>query len=174
MAEDDVFTDSTDSSNDPIPDSGMQGEPGAGRDSNLLMPGNRLAFSFGPSIPHYYGDYVRSVFVLTAGAMLILAPFLADKFTGILPFQIGGALTLACLAGLTNPRKPWVLLADALAAAVGILVFEFLALIAFGESAIFIFMFLEGLVLMFLIGLYFSIKTYRAMTLGQIPPFRNS
>lgn len=150
--------------NDPMPDSNMSGELGAGRDSNLLIPGYRM----GPSIPHYYGDYVRQLFIIAAGAMLILAPFVSDLFVGILPFQIGGALTLATLAGLTNPRKPWVLLADALASGIGIVIFEFLALIAYGERAIFLFMILEALVILFLFGLYFSIKTYRAMTLGQV------
>lgn len=163
MADDDYEGAETVRGNDPYPDSNQSGELGAGKDSNMFFPGR-----MGPSIPHYYGDYVRQLFVIAAAALLILAPFISSVTAGILPFQIGAALTLACLAGLTSPRKPWVLLADGLAAAIGVVIFEFLALVAFREKAIFVFMVLEGLVLVFLFGLYFSIKTYRAMTLGQV------
>lgn len=119
-------------------------------------------------IPHYYGDYVRQIFVVTGAAMLLLAPLLVNRAPGILPFQIGGAIVLVVLAALTNPKKLWVLMADSLAAGIGVVVFESLAIAAYAAGSWFYFIALEIVTIAFLFALYFSLKTVRTMMLGMV------
>lgn len=146
-------------------DNGGGGEPNVGEEERMpAFPG----FPFGPSIAHYYGDYVRQIFIVTAAIMLITAPFIIERAPVLLPFEIGGAIILAILAALTNPKKTWVLMADALVAGVGVLVFEILALGAYNAGSMIVFILLEAITLAFLFALYFSLKTLRAMMHGQI------
>src|SRR3989344_3186279 len=122
----------------------------------------------GPSIPHYYGDYVRQIFIVAAAVMLIFAPYILDHAPALLPFQIGGAIVLVCLAALTNPRKVWVLLADVLAAGIGVIVFESLAMAAYSSASWIAFVGWQAVSIAFLFALYFSLKTVRTMMLGQV------
>ncbi|OHB19933.1 MAG: hypothetical protein A2854_03605 [Parcubacteria group bacterium RIFCSPHIGHO2_01_FULL_56_18] len=140
------------------------GEPNVAEEFPSYFPSLRI----GPSIPHYYGDYVRQIFILTGAAMLVLAPFLVNRAPTLLPFEIGGAIALVCLAALTNPKKQWVLMADTLAAGVGVIVFESLSLAAYTSGNWLAFIALEAVAIAFLIALYFSLKTLRSMMLGQI------
>ena len=143
---------------------GGGGEPNVSEEMPTLPP-----LSLGGSlIPHYYGDAVRQIFVVTGAAMLVTAPFLINRAPVLLPFEIGGAIALVCLAALTNPKKTWVLLADVLAAGVGLVVFEALAIAAYASGNWLAFTMLEALTLAFLFALYFSLKTVRSMFLGQI------
>lgn len=144
------------------------GEPNVGEEAgtNPTLP---PPFKFmTPSIMHYYGDYVRQIFVVTGAAMLLLAPFLINRAPALLPFVIGGAIVLVILAALTNPKKVWVVMADALAAGVGIVVFESLALAAYASGNWMAFIALEVVTIAFLFALYYSLKTVRTMLLGQI------
>ena len=140
------------------------GEPNVAEEFPSYFPSLRI----GPSIPHYYGDYVRQIFILTGAAMLVLAPFLVNRAPTLLPFEVGGAIALVCLAALTNPKKQWVLMADTLAAGVGVIVFESLSLAAYTSGNWLAFIALEAVAIAFLIALYFSLKTLRSMMLGQI------
>lgn len=141
------------------------GEPNVGEEAPSLPPPFGM---MGSSIPHYYGDYVRQIFVVTGAAMLIMAPFLVSRAPALLPFEIGGAIALVVLAALTNPKKVWVLMADTLAAGVGIIVFESLAIAAYASGNWLAFIALEVVTLAFLFALYFSLKTVRTMMFGQI------
>jgi hypothetical protein len=141
------------------------GEPNVGEESSTLPPPLSL---LGSSIPHYYGDTVRQIFVVAGVAMLLLAPLLINRAPALLPFQIGGAIALVCLAALTNPRKMWVLMADSLAAGVGVIVFEALAIAAYASGNWIAFIALEVLTIAFLYALYFSLKTVRSMMFGQV------
>jgi hypothetical protein len=122
----------------------------------------------GTDIPHYYGDHVRQIFVVTGALMLIMAPFLVNRAPALLPFQIGGAIILVILAALTNPKKIWVLMTDSLASGVGVIVFESLAIAAYASGNWLAFIALEVVTIAFLFALYFSLKTVRTMMLGQV------
>lgn len=144
------------------------GEPNVGEEAGT-SPTLPPPFKFmTPSIPHYYGDYVRQIFVVTGAAMLLLAPFLINRAPALLPFVIGGAIVLVILAALTNPKKIWVLMADSLAAGVGIIVFESLALAAYASGNWLAFIALEVVTIAFLFALYYSLKTVRTMMLHQV------
>ena len=128
-----------------------------------MLPGIGLE----PSIPHYYGDYVRQIFMLAGAAMLILAPFLINRSPELIPFEIAGAIILVCLAALTNPHKQLVMTANVIAAGAVVLMYEILALSAYAAGDTLIFIEREALAVLLLFALYFSVKTLRNMILGQ-------
>lgn len=122
----------------------------------------------GPSIPHYYGDYVRQIFMLCAAVMLVFSPFLASEMPSALFFEIGGAIIIAILGALTNPSNRMSMLANAIAAGVGILTYELLALNAYASGAMIAFVVREAVAVAFLFALYFSLKTLRNMLFHTI------
>ena len=142
---------------------GGSGDPNV-YEENPYMPDLHM----GPSIPHYYGDYVRQIFMLCGAAMLIFSPFLATAFPAALPFEIGGALIVAILGALTNPAKQMSMLADAIVAGVGVVTYELLALNAFSSGSMIAFIEREALAVAFLFALYFSLKTIRNMAFHLI------
>jgi hypothetical protein len=130
------------------------------REENPYMPD----LAPGPRIAHYYGDYVRQIFMGCAALMLVFSPFLSRDFPLALPFEIGGALIIAVLGALTNPARQISMLANAVAAGVGVVVYELLALNAFYSGAMIAFIERELLAIAFLFALYFSLKTFRNMS----------
>ena len=141
-----------------------EGEPGAHNDPlSAYAP-----VHFGPTLPHYYGDYVRQIFMLCGAIMLILAPFLDSTMPALLPFEIGGALIIAILGALTNPQNQLSMLANAIAAGVGVVMYELLALSLYGSGSMLAFLEREVLAVFFLFALYFSLKTLRNMVLHHI------
>lgn len=125
-------------------------------------------FDFSPRIPHYYGNYVRQFFLAVAIGILILAPFFGSYLPWTLPFEILGALGLAILAALTNPRNQLVMTANVAAAGFGLVAFELIALAAYFAEENFIFFVRETFAVLCLLALYYALKTLRAMVLGTI------
>lgn len=146
-------------------ESDSHGDPnvGEGEPMNPYVP-----FRLEPAIPHYYGDAVRQIFMVSGAVMLILAPFLASTFPAILPFEIGGALVVVILGAMTNPTNQLSMIANSIAAGVGVVIYELLALSLFSSGDYLAFVEREALAIGFLIALYFSLKTVRNMALGRI------
>ena len=142
------------------------GEPNVGEGEPYYPYG--LPYRNTGMVAHYYGDYVRSIFIVVGAFMLVLAPFVSERAPQLLPMQVVSAVVLVLLAGLTSPNKEWVLILDAIAAGLGVIFFEFLALAAYNAAAWFSFIALETVAIAFLIALYFSIKTVRSMASGTI------
>ena len=133
-------------------------------ENGLYLP--RL--NLGPRVPHYYGDYVRKLFLAAAVAMFIFIPLFGVITPLLLPFQIFGALVFVTLAALTTPKKEVILIADALAAALGVVIFEAVALVSYTAGDILSFCGNQTLAVLLIFALYFSLKTVRAMELHQI------
>jgi len=123
---------------------------------------------FTQSVPHYYGDIVRQLFICTAALMLIAAPFYADSLRVELPFEIAGALVLVALAALVNPHKKSVMVANAVASGVGLVIFETWTLYAYQASSWVQVGLRQLLALLFLVAFYFSVKTVRAFVMHQV------
>lgn len=121
-----------------------------------------------PSIPHYYGDTVRRIFLGGAVFLLFVSPFLGRDVPLVLGVGIAGALVLALLGAITNPQKKWSMIANAIAAAICIFVAEVFALASFSAEEYLVFMFSEIFAIAFLFALYFSVKTVRAMFMGRM------
>ena len=135
-----------------------------GNEFDLYLP----TLGTGPKVPHYYGDSVRSFFMVIAIIMLVLAPFFGSYLPWALPFEIISALALVVLAGLTNPKSQFVMMINAAVAALGLLVFEIVALNAYVEGSMLLFLAREVIAVCFLIALYQSLRTLRHMMLGTI------
>lgn len=121
-----------------------------------------------PSVPHYHGDMVR-LFLLGAGVLILLTtPFYVNLLPYNVTIEVGAAIAVVVFAALTNPYKRWVIGADAIIAIVGIVAFELAAISAYLDERYILFALREGLALLFLFALYFSVRTFRAMTLRQI------
>ena len=119
-------------------------------------------------IPHYHGDVVRQLFIVTVILMVVGAPFYTETLRTQLPFMIAGALVLAALAALANPHKKWVFLAGAVAAGLGFVVYETWALYQYATSSWLEFILREVIAVTFLVAFYFSMKTVRAFMLRKV------
>ncbi len=135
---------------------------------NGLSDGTYLPRMLKGHIAHYYGDFVRRIFLGVAIVLLLSAPFLADTALALVPFVIIGAVALILLSALTNPKNKTIMIADAVASLVGIVALEMTALAAYRGGAILAMIGFEILALAFVYALYLSLKTLRAMELGQI------
>jgi hypothetical protein len=127
-----------------------------------------IVAGIGPSVPNYYGDYVRRIFFISAAAMLILSPFIDSEIPILMPVEIIGALIFAILGAFTSPTNQVSILANAAAAIAGVLVYEGLALLAYAEESYIVFIEREALAIGFLVALYFSVKTLRNMVTGRV------
>lgn len=120
------------------------------------------------SLPHYYGDIVRELFVGAVVLMLFAAPFYGDSLQTEIPFEIAAAIIVVGLAALTNPWKRYIIVADAVAAGVGVAVYEIWAVWEYQWISAIAFSLREIIAIIFMLAFYFSIKTLRAMVLHQI------
>lgn len=120
------------------------------------------------SVPHYYGDPLRRLFVAIAVLSVVVIPLWGDLLPFGTFFELGGALFLVILAGLTNPHSPTVAIIDALVAGIGALLLETAAINFFHTQSIILFLVRETGAILFLFALYFAVKTMRAMLLKQV------
>ncbi len=118
-------------------------------------------------VAHYYGDHVRSLFIAAGILLLISIPI--DKVLLPLNVVIGVAavLVMTVLAAYTNPREKFSIFADSIIAALLFISFEYFAIEAYlGAGTFFntIFLLREGIALLSLLALYFSIKSLRGLS----------
>lgn len=121
----------------------------------------------GHDIPHYYGDYIRPLFILTAILALVATPLWGD----LLPFgpvaQVGASVLLVLLAGLTNAKSMYIMAADATVSAVSVFLLEIAAIGLRTSSTMELFAAREVCAILMLGALYFSVKTLRGMITGK-------
>lgn len=114
-------------------------------------------------IAHYYGDTVRKLMLATAIAILVGAPFYATDLRTELPFDIVGALILICFAAFTSPRSRTMMVANTVAAGVGMVLFELWALTAYGEVPPVVVAIRQAIAVVFVFAFYFAGKSLRHM-----------
>jgi hypothetical protein len=122
------------------------------------MPQGQYPFG---SIEHYYGDVVRQLFVVIAVLIGLGIPLSGAVQSG-LAFGAPAIVVLVILAGLTTPHGRLISIADAVASACGVLAGEVYAVNAYGQEAYVLFALTEFICFLFLVSLYFSVKTVRA------------
>jgi len=119
-------------------------------------------------IEHYYGDYVRALFLGAAVLSAVAIPLFGD----LLPFgtfvQVGSALLLVLLAGLTNPHSRVLMVYDVVVSGLGVFLLESAAISFYAADTAQLFAAREVAALALLFAFYFSIKTLRAMMLGKV------
>jgi len=121
-----------------------------------------------PPVPHYHGDTVQMLFL--TGGIIILAslPFfknLLQAGTSFLPIFV----VLLVLGGaIVNPFQRLTVAVNLIIAAIAVILFEYAAVIGFGEDEFILSVIRQSLAIIFLFALYYSGRTLRAMFLHQI------
>lgn len=117
---------------------------------------------------HYYGDIVRILFVTAGLIMLITLPFFGNLIPVPYFASIIIILTIAILAGLTNPVQKWIAMIDTGVSVVAFVGFEYYAIQAFSQKSDFLFFSInQVLAIIFFVALYYSTKTLRGKMLGE-------
>jgi hypothetical protein len=117
--------------------------------------------------PHYYGDTIRKLFFAAAFVMLFFMPF----FNTYIPLSIRQGLlvilALSLFSGLTNPKLMWIAVMDMIISAVSVFIFGYYAVDAYLQyTAKDLYFWVNHiLAVLFLVSLYFSIKTVRGFLL---------
>lgn len=117
---------------------------------------------------HYWGDATRQLLIVAAVIIMIGSPFLVDIFGPSLILNVIAVLIIVGFAALTNPRKRWVIMGDAVIAGVGVVIFGGSAVLSYQSLGLVSTAAYLGLGLVFLAAFYFAMKTLRAMLLQQV------
>ena len=114
-------------------------------------------------IPHYHGDGVRALFVVSAVLLIV-----AQSTGAELPLSTFGtvivAVVLVIAAGITNPAQFWIHWANAFLAMFGVLLFGTTAVNHYRDPS---FVYVEALALLSLIALYFTTRTVRGLHMKE-------
>jgi len=121
---------------------------------------------------HYYGDTVRVLFLGAAFIMLIGLPTIKSYLALPSIFSVAAILILGLVAGLTNPRQIWEAGLNAIISLAGFLVFESYAVMAYEKYSPTDKFFVANLALslIFMLAIYFSVKTFRGLFLEKQQP----
>jgi len=119
-------------------------------------------------VSHYYGDTTRQIFVALAAFAILAAPFYADDLQAQLPLIVVMTVGLVACAAFTSPRSRTMIFIDAAVCVVGLIFFELWALSAWERVSYLTFFLREIAALLFLFGLYYSGKSWRAVMLGEV------
>ena len=122
-------------------------------------------------ISHYYGDYVRQLFVAAAAVTFIAIPLFGDLLPYGTFFQVACAIVAVLLGGLTNPHGKIVLWVDALFSGLGVLYLEATAITFYPTQSTELFLAREAAAILLLFAFYFSVKTVRSMSQGKVGHF---
>ncbi len=116
---------------------------------------------------HYYGDYVRRIFIGVAVVLVLTEPL----YPNLMPLlsTMGTVLFVALLifhAGFTSPANKMTAIGNILIALFGMLLFQYSAAVGYKTEELVIFLVREALALAFMFALYYSTKTIRGMRNG--------
>lgn len=121
-------------------------------------------------IPHYYGNNVRVLFVVSA-VVLIIAQSTGAELPMSTTTAVISAVILVIVAGITNPVQGWIHWANEFIAMFGVLLFGTSAIDHYRAGLGFFdpsFAYIETLALLSLLALYFATRTVRGFHLRPI------
>ena len=127
-------------------------------------------FSMGflhPRVHHHDVIAVRQLMLGAAVLMLLAAPFYGDSLLVELPFVLIGVVVLVSLSAITRATEKSILTADAIAAGVGMCIYQTWALIGYDQSVSISFILREAMVVLFLFIFYFSVMASRSMIVNH-------
>ena len=76
---------------------------------------------------HYYGDAVRTLFIIGVLIMVVSFPFFRSFISEPLSLSIIGSVVLAVFGGLMNPKQKWVIFLNTIIPIIALLFFEYYA-----------------------------------------------
>ncbi len=118
--------------------------------------------------PHYHGDIVRKLFLVSGVLMMATLPFFMELINVPLVISVVAIVVLAFLAGLESPNRKLVIILNTIVAIIGCAVFQYQAasyyLISTTMTIDWLFLIInQGLAGLFFFALYFSSKTVRSL-----------
>ena len=123
---------------------------------------------------HYYGDAVRTIFIIVGIVMLVMLPFFSSLMEmSLVHVSIVVILTLAVLAGFLNPRHLWIIALDTVVSIGAFAIFEYYAVHTYlsptGDLQLSIkfFWINQVLALLSFIAIYLSAKSLRGKILAK-------
>ncbi len=123
-------------------------------------------------VRHYYGDAIRTIFLVAGAGIIITLPFFSEisKIPSII--SIAMAVIFALFGGLMSPRQRQAMIANAVIALIGFIVFEYCAMDAYQTSTTdpkyqAFFLVNQILAVLFFLAMYLSMKTIRWRVLGE-------
>jgi hypothetical protein len=119
------------------------------------------------TVRHYYGDAVRMIFVAVAILIGLTVPLSGDIAVAVLsgaPVIVG----LLVLAGLTHPHGKIILFLNVLASGAGVILSQIIALAAYAQENLVLFVLFEFISVLLMAALYFSVKNVRALLTRKI------
>ena len=125
------------------------------------------------SLSHYYGDKVRTLFMLGGLIMLISFPFFSRLLNLPIMASLFFFILLFLLSLLTNPKQKWIMILDILVSVVAVLSFEYHAVYTYsditpGDSLRAGFFWINQiLALIFFFAAYLSTKSFRGAWLAE-------
>lgn len=120
-------------------------------------------------IPHYHGNEVRALFVVSAIVLIVAKSTGADLPLSTIS-TVTTAVVLVIAAGITNPAQFWIHWANAFLAAYGTILFGMTAVDHYRTGASVFdlsFVYVEALALLSLVALYFTVRTVRGLHLKK-------
>ena len=115
---------------------------------------------------HYYGDYVRRLFILGSALMIASYAFFQTYVNLPVSLSIFIILVLILLAGLQNPNARWIVILNTVIAVIACAGFEYKAVTFYSSTAYSLsplfFWANQILALVFFVAIYYSTKTLRA------------
>lgn len=119
---------------------------------------------------HYHGDIIRGLFIAATAIMIVSLPFFYKIISMPLPVSLLAIVILATAAGLTTYNQKWTLYIDCLIAIVGFCVFELNAVRMYVDNGkIMLALINQVLALIFLIALYYSVRSLRWSIIHHLP-----
>ena len=119
-------------------------------------------------IPHYHGDTVRSLFLVTVGFSFLVIPLWGHILPFGNTFEVLGGIVLIALAGLTSPHSRFIMLLNCLVSGLGAFLLELSAISFRSSESLQLLLVREIEALILITALYFSVKTARAMMQGKV------
>lgn len=122
---------------------------------------------------HYYGDQVRTLFVIGGLIMIVSYPFFNSLVGVPVPIAIIGFAILAIFGGFMNPKQKWVIVVSSIISVLAFLIFEYSAVNAYLKLSptkninIAFFWINQILALVFFFAAYLSTKTLRGMLVAE-------
>ena len=116
---------------------------------------------------HYYGDSVRTLFVLGGLIMIVSYPFFSAFIKAPVVFSLIGCIALAIFGGLMNPKQKWIMFFNAILSVVAFVAFEYSAVYAYLHLSpaqtvhVAFFWVNQILSLIFFFSAYLATKTFR-------------
>jgi hypothetical protein len=119
------------------------------------------------NMKHYYGNFVRIIFIVGAVWMLVGLPTMTKVLNIPIGISIVGVVILGIAAGFTNPVKKSSLVINVIISVLYTIIFSYLAWYLYTHPILGGFFFANQIAgIVFLVATYFSVKSLRG---SQVP-----